>query len=180
MGRSAKNGARKNKLNAWKRLRKVLSLMEATYNRQMKTMVSREVEVTIRISADAFNLGFIALRDRPNNERWRHKIIVYWNLVIFYKVISVALSEAVTLKITQRFVALWDRRKGDHYNVDTASVIFQYRINLQSPALNLKKIIWQNDGRLTTIPLISLVFNDRFPQTQHRGYLERHRNRNEY
>jgi len=69
LGRSAKNGARKNKLNAWKRLRKVLSLMEATYNRQMKTMVSREVEVTIRTSADALNLGFIALRDRPNNER---------------------------------------------------------------------------------------------------------------
>jgi len=75
MGRSAKNGARKNKLNAWKRLRKVLSLMEATYNRQMKTMVSREVEVTIRTSADALNLGFIALRDRPNNERRPHKII---------------------------------------------------------------------------------------------------------
>lgn len=76
----------------------------------------------------------------------------------------------------QRFVVLRNKineNKGDHYNVDAAaSVIFQHlHIHLQPHAPNFSKIIWQNDERLNPISLISPEFNDRFLQTQHRGYL---------
>ncbi|XP_020602448.1 NADH dehydrogenase [ubiquinone] iron-sulfur protein 2, mitochondrial-like [Orbicella faveolata] len=42
----------------------------STYNRQMKTMVSREVEVTIRTSADALNLGFSGVLLRGSGIKW--------------------------------------------------------------------------------------------------------------